>query len=145
MRSNPFTKTKFDDSSIINKTFFSQYKPLYSLGSGSFGKVYCGINIDTNEQFAMKFESKDTSSHSLLEQESQILLYLKGGDGIPDFYSYGYSDKYRILISELLGKSIDILLNEHPIHKFSIKTVCLLTYQMLCKYAYIIILIEQQD
>ena len=139
MRHNPFTKDKYDELLILDSIFFSQYKPLYALGCGSFGKVYCGVNIETNEQFAMKFESKDKYEHSLLEQEAQILLYLKGGEGIPDFLSYGYSNKYRILIYELLGKSIDMLLDEKPMRKFSIKTVCLLMFQMICNYNFIII------
>jgi casein kinase 1 len=142
MNVNPFLKGNFQDSLILNKLYFSHYKPLYILGSGSFGKVYCGINTETNEQFAMKFESKDKITRSFLEQEAHILLYLKGGEGIPDFYSYGYSEKFRILIYELLGKSINILLDEQTPRKFSIKTVCLLILQMICNYNYIIMLIN---
>lgn len=132
MHYHAFPKSKSDDLSILNKTFFSHYKPLYIIGSGSFGKVYCCLNTSTNEEFAMKLESKSSLPHSFLEHESQILLYLNGSEGIPYFQSYGYSDNYRILIYELLGKSLDSIIDLQPGHKFSIKTVCLLMYQMIC-------------
>ena len=41
---------------IENKIFFSLYKPEKEIGEGSFGRVYSGYNIKTNEKVAFKFE-----------------------------------------------------------------------------------------
>ena len=40
---------------IIGKIFFKKYKVLKKLGQGSFGAVFKGINIQTNEDIAFKF------------------------------------------------------------------------------------------
>jgi serine/threonine protein kinase len=40
---------------IINQIFFEKYKTAQKLGQGSFGTVYLGFNIKTNEKVAMKF------------------------------------------------------------------------------------------
>ena len=63
---------------IENKIFFSLYKPENEIGEGSFGRVYSGYNIKTNEKVAFKLEPKN-KSQGFLEQESCILFYLKGG------------------------------------------------------------------
>lgn len=78
---------------IKNKIFFSLYKPETEIGEGSFGRVYSGHNIKTNEKVAFKFEPKN-KSQEFLEQESCILFYLKGG-------KY-YHNKYRRRNTHLL-------------------------------------------
>jgi len=40
---------------IIGKLFFKKYKVTKKLGQGSFGQVFKGINITTNEDIAFKF------------------------------------------------------------------------------------------
>lgn len=39
---------------LESKIYFSKYKPEKKIGEGSFGKIYCAINIFTNERFALK-------------------------------------------------------------------------------------------
>jgi len=40
---------------IIGKVFFKKYKVSKKLGQGSFGQVFKGVNITTNEEIAFKF------------------------------------------------------------------------------------------
>ena len=40
---------------IIGKIFFKKYKVTKKLGQGSFGQVFRGTNITTNEEIAFKF------------------------------------------------------------------------------------------
>lgn len=40
---------------IIGKVFFTKYKVTKKLGQGSFGQVFKGINIATDEEIAFKF------------------------------------------------------------------------------------------
>jgi serine/threonine protein kinase len=119
---------------ILNKIFFTQYKPLYLIGEGSFGKCFKGINLQNNEDVCFKIEKK--SQKSFLKIESIALERLKGGKGIPDFYLFGYSDSFNILIMELLEKTIENIFEKNN-KKFSIKTVAILSIQLVSKYFFI--------
>ena len=119
---------------ILNKIFFTQYKPLYLIGEGSFGKCFKGTNLQNNEDVCFKIEKK--SQKSFLKIESIALERLKGGKGIPDFYLFGYSDSFNILIMELLEKTIENIFEKNN-KKFSIKTVAILSIQLVSKYFFI--------
>lgn len=86
------------------------------------------LNVQTNERFALKIENK--RCNNLLEEESHILLYLKGEEGIPQILSYGYSGQSNVLVMELLGPSLNSLLEKNK-GSFSLKTVCLLGDQIV--------------
>ena len=114
---------------ILNKLFFAQYKALCLIGEGSFGKCFKGINIKNNEEICFKIEKK-SSQKTFLKIESQTLENLKGGKGIPDFYLFGYSDNFNILIMELLDKTIEDVFEKNN-HNFSIKTTCVIAIQLV--------------
>ena len=114
---------------ILNKIFFGQYKALALIGEGSFGKCFKGINIKNNEEVCFKVENK-TSQRTFLKLESQCLEVLKGGKGIPDFYLFGYSDSFNILIMELLDKTIEDIFVKNN-HNFSINTTCIIAIQLV--------------
>ena len=111
--------------SLINIFFYPNFKPIKKLGEGSFGKVY---KVESNNKYyAMKLESKK-HSQGLLESEATIMTYLKGSN-IPKIELLTQNEEYNILIMELMGKSLEELINIHK--NFSIKTVCMLAYQMI--------------
>jgi predicted Ser/Thr protein kinase len=114
---------------ILNKIFFSHYKALCLIGEGSFGKCFKGINLKNNEEICFKIEKK-ASQKTFLKIESHTLENLKGGKGIPDFYLFGYSDSFNILIMELLDKTIENVFEKHN-HNFSIKTTCIIAIQLV--------------
>ena len=116
---------------ILGKIFFSKYKAIKKLGEGSFGKVYKAEY--NNEYFALKFENK-TKGQSLLENEATIMTYLKGPN-IPLIKSFGYSGEYNILVMQLMDKSLEDIFNKRK--KFSVKTTCMLGYQMVNVLQYI--------
>jgi len=110
---------------LLNKVFFQKYRTIKKLGEGSFGKVY---KAEYNKMYyAMKFENK-SRSQSLLESEATIMNYLRGPN-IPNIESFGTSGEYNILIMQLMDKSLEDLINIHK--NFSVKTVCLLAFQMM--------------
>ena len=116
---------------LLNTIFFSKYKPIKKLGEGSFGKVY---KVEYNNQYyAMKMENKK-HSQGLLESEATIMSYLKGPN-IPNIIFFGQNLDYNILIMQLMGKSLEDLINVHKI--FTIKTVCMLGFQMVNNLQYI--------
>ena len=114
---------------ILNKIFFSQYKPLSLIGEGSFGKCFKGINLKNNEEICFKIEKK-TSQKTFLKIESHALESLKGGKGIPDFYLFGFSENFNILIMELLDKTIENVFEKNN-HNFSIKTTSIIAIQLV--------------
>jgi casein kinase 1 epsilon len=50
------------------------------VGTGSFGEIFTGMNIETNEPVALKLESTKTKLPQLL-YEARVLKYL-AGEGI---------------------------------------------------------------
>ena len=116
---------------LLGRKFLSKYRTIKKLGEGSFGKVYKAEY--NNEYFALEFENKE-NGESLLEREHAIMTYLKCPN-IPSIKSYGYNDDYNILVMQLMDKSLEEILNKR--HKFSVKTTCLLGYQMVNILQYI--------
>lgn len=122
------TITKEDDFDY--PIFFSKYHAVKVLGEGSFGKVY---EVVYNEnKFALKVEDKN--ENNLLEKEAKVLKLLKGPN-IPKFEFFGEENNKNILVMELLGKNLECILEKFQ--KFSIKTTCILGYQMLQLLKYI--------
>lgn len=59
-----------------------RYRIGKKIGSGSFGEIYLGIDIQTNEEVAIKLEKID-SRHPQLIYESKLIRLLQGGPGLP--------------------------------------------------------------
>ena len=116
---------------MLNKKYFSKFRTIKKLGEGSFGKVYKAEY--NNEYFALKFENR-TKGQSLLENEATIMTYLKGPN-IPLIKSFGYSGEYNILVMQLMDRSLEDIFNKKK--KFSVKTTCMLGYQMVNVLQYI--------
>jgi serine/threonine protein kinase len=55
-----------------------KFKLGVKLGSGSFGEIYSGVNINTGEEVAIKLEPV-RSKHPQLIYESKIYRALQGG------------------------------------------------------------------
>ena len=116
---------------ILGNTFFNKYHCIKKLGEGSFGQIYEATY--KSEKYALKFENR-SKDYNLLQNEAVMMNYLKGPN-IPFAKSYGFTSNYNILVMQLLGKSLETLLLERK--KFSLKTVCLLGYQMMNILEYI--------
>ena len=110
---------------LLFKKYFTKYRTVKKLGEGSFGKVYKAEY--KGEYYAAKFEERN-KGQNLLQNEANIMGYLKG-PYIPAIQSYGYSGEYNVLVMQLLGKSLEELINK--LKKFSVKTSSLLIYQMI--------------
>jgi len=105
------------------------------IGSGSFGDIYIGTNIQTNEEVAIKLESIK-SKHPQLLYESKLYKILAGGVGIPNVHWYGVEGDYNVMVIDLLGPSLEDLFNFCN-RKFSLKTVLMLADQMINRIEYV--------
>ncbi|KAG0500492.1 hypothetical protein HPP92_000564 [Vanilla planifolia] len=104
------------------------------IGSGSFGEIYYGTNVQTNEEVAIKLENVKTK-HPQLLYESKLYRILQGGTGIPNIRWFGVEGDYNVLVMDLLGPSLEDLFNFCS-RKFSLKTVLMLADQMINRVEY---------
>ncbi|KAK7389641.1 hypothetical protein VNO78_24849 [Psophocarpus tetragonolobus] len=105
------------------------------IGSGSFGEIYLGTNVQTNEEVAIKLENVKTK-HPQLSYESKLYKILQGGNGIPNVKWYGVEGEYNVLVMDLLGPSLEDLFNFCN-RKLSLKTVLMLADQMLNRVEFV--------
>ena len=119
----------------INKIIFSEYLIQKKIGKGSFGIVYKGVIVSTNQPIAVKLEKKKKNDSGLLETEA-CRLYLMQGEGIPKIVCYGNNQTHNILVQELLGNTLEELFNMNK-RKFTLKTVCSIGIQMIKRIQFI--------
>ena len=95
------------NDNIIN----NKYKILYKIGSGSFGSIYKGLNIRTNEFVAIKVEPI-INNLKLLKNESKIYYFLNGCNCIPKVKWYGKDINNYYMVIDFLGESLQDLMNK---------------------------------
>ncbi|OAE30849.1 hypothetical protein AXG93_2615s1040 [Marchantia polymorpha subsp. ruderalis] len=113
----------------------NKYRLGRKIGSGSFGEIYLGTNIQTNEEVGIKLESIKTK-HPQLLYESKLYRILQGGTGIPNIRWFGVEGDYNVLVLDLLGPSLEDLFNFCS-RKFSLKTVLMLADQLINRVEYV--------
>ncbi|KAJ7531141.1 hypothetical protein O6H91_14G033800 [Diphasiastrum complanatum] len=113
----------------------NKYRLGRKIGSGSFGEIYLGTHIQTNEEVAIKLESVKTK-HPQLLYESKLYKILQGGTGIPNIRWFGLEGDYNVLVLDLLGPSLEDLFN-YCSRKFSLKTVLMLVDQLINRVEYV--------
>ncbi|KAL5473516.1 hypothetical protein EMCRGX_G028007 [Ephydatia muelleri] len=128
-----------------------KYRLGRKIGSGSFGDIYLGTNIQTREEVAIKLECVKTK-HPQLHIEAKFYKMMQSGGtfvqtdpceiftycpvGIPSIKWCGTEGDYNVLVMELLGPSLEDLFNFCS-RKFSLKTVLLLADQLVSRIEYI--------
>ncbi|XP_022771292.1 casein kinase 1-like protein 7 isoform X2 [Durio zibethinus] len=104
------------------------------IGSGSFGELYFGVNVQTGEEVAVKLESVKTK-HPQLHYESKLYMLLQGGMGIPHLKWFGVDVDYNFMVIDLLGPSLEDMFS-YCNRKLSLKTVLMLADQMINRVEY---------
>lgn len=105
------------------------------IGSGSFGDIYLGTNINSGEEVAIKLESMKTR-HPQLAYEYKVYRILAGGVGIPNVHWFGKEGDYNVMVLDILGPSLEDLFNFCS-RKFTLKTVLMLADQLLARIEYV--------
>ncbi|KAL6043271.1 non-specific serine/threonine protein kinase [Balamuthia mandrillaris] len=112
-----------------------KYRLERKIGSGSFGEIYRGVNVQTDEEVAVKLENVK-SKHLQLYYESRLYKVLGGAVGFPYVRWYGVEGEYNVMVMDLLGPSLEDLFNFCD-RKFSLKTVLMLADQLLLRIEYL--------
>jgi serine/threonine protein kinase len=94
------------DTNIIG----NKYKLIKKIGSGTFGTIFEGKNVRTNEKVAIKMELI-SDNVKLLKNETIIYKFLHGVNGVPTVKWYGKNELYYFMVIELLGNSLQKIIN----------------------------------
>ncbi|RDL40263.1 CK1 protein kinase, variant [Venustampulla echinocandica] len=113
----------------------NKYRVERKIGEGGFGEVYSGIDLNTDEEIAIKLQYIGDNM-PILEREADIYKDLSGGVGIPCVRWYGEECDFYAMIFDLLGPSLEDLFNFCD-RQFSLKTVLLLADQLIPRIEYI--------
>ncbi|XP_059632341.1 casein kinase 1-like protein 10 isoform X3 [Cornus florida] len=119
---------------MMDHVIGSKFKLGRKIGSGSFGELYLGVNVQTGEEVAVKLESIKTK-HPQLHYESKLYMLLQGGTGIPHLKWFGVEGEYNAMVIDLLGPSLEDLFN-YCNRKFTLKTVLMLADQLINRVEY---------
>ena len=106
----------------------NKYKLHEKIGEGSFGSIHKGENIRTGELVAIKMELL-SSETKLLKNESRVYQYLDKMKGIPQLKWFGVDEQHHYMIFSLLGDSLSVFKEKHPI--LSLKIVIEIGYQLV--------------
>ena len=98
-----------------------KYKVCKKLGSGSYGDIYMGMNMKTNEEVGIKLEKIDADTPMLI-YEARIYDKFKNTAGFPEIYWSGVEGEYSVMVMEILGPSLNALF-EFCDCKFEVKTI----------------------
>lgn len=101
----------------------NKYEIKRCIGSGTFGKIYEGINIRSLEPVAIKMEPLNSEINTL-KHETKIYQYLNGTDGIPTLKWYGSDLNHRYMVINLLENSLTDIIKQNTI--LSLEQVCII-------------------
>ena len=105
------------------------------IGHGSFGSIYSGFNLYSNDQVAIKFETSVNMKQKLF-REFRIYKVISGAPGFPSLKHYGTEGDTAAMVIDLLGKNVSTLFEECK-RCFSLKTVLMIADQMITRLEYL--------
>lgn len=90
------------------------YKLEKQIGKGSFGKVFKVIKKSDDNEYACKIENNDTNRERLPNEYNIYKRFaIKKMTCVPKINSYFTTSKYNVMVMELLGLSLDKLLEDN--------------------------------
>ena len=110
------------------------FRVIRKIGQGSFGKIFIVEDPKTKRFYAMKLESFNLTVPQILF-EGRMYHIMSGSVNVPRLYAQGTSEKGNYIVIDLLGRSLESLLN-HCHRRMSLKTVLMLADQMISAIQY---------
>ena len=98
---NNALREKYRNRTLINERYIFEKK----IGMGSFGSVYRGRNIISNDGVAIKFEATTAKLPTLL-WESKILNHLSGTPGVVKLRYFGVESNKNIIVMDLFSHNL---------------------------------------
>lgn len=98
------------------------------------GEAYLARDILSGKDVVIKLELVHAKQHTI-EHEYRVYKKLGGRSGIPRVYWFGSESGFNAMVMDRLGLSLDDLFVRCH-HQFSVKTVLLLTRQLVGEYCH---------
>lgn len=95
------------------------------LGSGHFGDVYLGQHYTSGHKVAVKLEHR---SGSIARREWEVMKCMEG-DGAPRVYFTGHQGRYYVMVMDLLGPTLQRLLESRPSRRLNWETVSVIGHK----------------
>jgi casein kinase 1 len=118
-------------SATSNGIVGSHFRVGKKIGEGSFGVVFEGSKMLTNQPVAIKFEPRKSDAPQLRD-EFRSYRTLNGTPGVPQVHHFGQEGLHNVLVIDLLGPNLEDLFDMCG-RKFTIKTVCMAAKQMVTR------------
>ncbi|XP_022220749.2 casein kinase I [Drosophila obscura] len=137
-RKHPSPRREAPKVDIMDPSEFivgGRYRLIERIGNGSFGELYRAIDILDGEEVAAKVEPVN-AAHPMLEREAKIYKLLAEGEGIPRIRYYGTERDVNFLVLDLLGPTLEDLLN-FCTRTFTLNTTLMLADQMLARLEFV--------
>ncbi|UXI19659.1 hypothetical protein NH340_JMT05602 [Sarcoptes scabiei] len=100
------------------------------LSKGSFGCLYLGTHLGTNQEVAIKIERIDCEKPQLHLEYGFYKKLLQIPKGVPKIYTFGPCGRWNALVMELLGPNLEKML-ELCGGRFSLRSIIQLVIQFL--------------
>ena len=101
------------------------------LNSGSLGQVRVAIKCQRPDAPKMPFIGLVPKQYSFIEHEFKIMLMMSGKTGFPIIYTGNFKGSLKCYVMELLGPSLDFMLENSPEHRFRSSIALPVAIQML--------------
>ncbi|KAJ2932704.1 hypothetical protein H1R20_g4395, partial [Candolleomyces eurysporus] len=125
---------------MVLTTYAGKYRFEEEIANGGCGTVFLGVHTTAGKPVAIKLEPTHPSHHpshpSPLKTESKIYKSLSGGTGVPWIIWSGRQGDYNVMVTDLLGPSLEDLFKMCNRH-FSMKTVLLLADQLISRIEFV--------
>jgi len=108
------------------------------LGAGCFGEVYRGVNSETKQEVAVKFEDLNARTQQL-EQEATIMSLLRQPvqpQGFSECFYFGREGRFHCMVMELLGRSLEDCVQMCK-GRFTPRTTALVADQLIRRVEYL--------
>ncbi|GMT18144.1 hypothetical protein PFISCL1PPCAC_9441, partial [Pristionchus fissidentatus] len=121
----PKEKVKMETGTVLLKRF----KVEGELGQGGFGQIYSVRDLETQKEYALKWQV--TGDGRRIKLEMTVLLQLRAKRHVPTIIASGTHMEKGYIIIQALGKNLSMVRREMPHRRLSDGTVYRVAEQML--------------